>query len=95
MAKQKRDQQAADTAVAIEKRVNCFELKVSERRFHQRRSIGVQKLSELRTPPMSSSAGTGGRDAGRNARTSSLPAIDSTYCPMSDRFTVAPLLKSG
>ena len=50
MAKQKRDQQAADTAVAIEKRVNCFELKVSERRFHQRRSIGVQKLSELRTP---------------------------------------------
>jgi hypothetical protein len=34
VAKQKRDQQAADAAVAIEKGVNRFELKVSERRFH-------------------------------------------------------------
>ncbi len=47
MAKQKRDQQAADAAVAIEKGVNRFELKVSERRFHQRRRIGVQELFEL------------------------------------------------
>src|SRR6266851_2832773 len=47
MAKQKRDQQAADAAVAIEKGVNRFELKVSERRFHQRRRIGMQELFEL------------------------------------------------
>jgi hypothetical protein len=44
---------------------------------------------------MSSSAGTGGKGAGTNARTSSLPAMDVTYRPVSDRFTVVPLLKSA